>query len=457
MSTRTSVSARTDAADRDVAVRTETRADVTPPTETPRDKNPAMADREDAARPEGAAAAGASNNTTITAEPQVVTVVLLANMGDRERAARMCLSPTALNNQALRDYVQQEIRDHQQLNDRVNQLVRSKNIIPTRSQVGDQFFQRNQDQPRADENTRDFFAREARLHQDMLTALDQQLLPNVRDTELRQLLTDGKTVVQAHLARAQQLQGTATNQPTSMNAPASSPSYSVTTQPSSSMQPSSTAQPNQPAAQPNQPATQPRASTTTEENRASARPNQPATMPTYGQPQPVGQRTPQTSPSTQPTTGAVTPNPSSQRDTLNRENKPANLSPAYGETTSVNMRPPSASVTTTPNSASASVTAPSASVTTTPGAAAAAPATNPCDVAPANSQTPGARFDMQHNMQRDPMAPARPDSARMQMRPDTTRGFDGRVRTDSSRTTTPQDTTKTRPDTTRARPTPPRP
>jgi hypothetical protein len=76
-----------------------------------------------------------------------------------------------------------------------------------------------------DASARAWLEREARMHQQVLTDIERQMLPLAHDDELRGILEDTRRTVQSHLTRARQLLGQAgtamdtTREKTGMDAP----------------------------------------------------------------------------------------------------------------------------------------------------------------------------------------------------------------------------------------------
>jgi len=155
------------------------------------------------------------------AEPQIYTVVLLANIGDSTTSSRAVCLPSVNSNEHIRAFAQRMVREHADLNQKIVALQRTNGIAPTRSPVSDEVFSANSDAMGSNENAQNYLAREVRSHQSVLSTLDTKLIPNARDTTLRAALIGARQLVASHLADAQMLQNGGANQPASaINQPA---------------------------------------------------------------------------------------------------------------------------------------------------------------------------------------------------------------------------------------------
>jgi putative membrane protein len=103
-------------------------------------------------------------------------------------------------------------QDHGSANQQVNQLAQRLGIAHEESDASRQL------QTEADQHAqalggrsgaefdRAYIDHEVQMHQQVLDAIDQQLVPNAQNAELRQLLETIRPTIQSHLDQARQIQ-----------------------------------------------------------------------------------------------------------------------------------------------------------------------------------------------------------------------------------------------------------
>lgn len=141
-------------------------------------------------------------------DPQIAHVAVTANSIDIERAKFV---RTRSHNRAVREFAATMIRDHGSVNARAAALAKKLGVTPTDNAVS----QSLQAAAKAAHDSlaglqgaafdRAYIAHEVGYHQAVLDAIDKVLIPNTQNAELKQLLTDVRPVVAAHLEHAQQL------------------------------------------------------------------------------------------------------------------------------------------------------------------------------------------------------------------------------------------------------------
>jgi putative membrane protein len=116
------------------------------------------------------------------------------------------------SNAAVKAYGQRMVQDHGSANQQARQLVQSAALTPQENErsaqlraTHDSASQRLRGLSGA-EFDRAYIAHEIQMHQSLLTALDQDLIPNAQNAQLRQLLEGIRPTVQSHLEQAQQIQ-----------------------------------------------------------------------------------------------------------------------------------------------------------------------------------------------------------------------------------------------------------
>lgn len=139
---------------------------------------------------------------------EIAAILLAANNTDISYAK---LAPTRAQSQAIKDFAARMLTDHTGVNALVNDLVASSNITPEENKTSLDFRDESamkrdlmrELSGRAFDTT--YIANEITYHTRLLAAIDGTLLPAVRSTPLRQLITNIRPAVAAHLEHAQQV------------------------------------------------------------------------------------------------------------------------------------------------------------------------------------------------------------------------------------------------------------
>jgi putative membrane protein len=104
------------------------------------------------------------------------------------------------------------ISDHTAANQQAQQLAQQAGLMPADNATSQQMvsdhqavMQRLQSLSGAQFDSA-YIAHEVEFHQTVLNALDQTLIPNAQNVQLRNLLTQVRATVDAHLTRARDIQ-----------------------------------------------------------------------------------------------------------------------------------------------------------------------------------------------------------------------------------------------------------
>lgn len=123
------------------------------------------------------------------------------------------LAKTKARSSAVKGFAQTMVTDHGGVNRQAVQLAQRLKVTPQDNDVSRQ-LQQGADEARANlesksgaEFDRGYMQREVEYHQAVLDALDQTLIPNTRNAELKALLEGVRPAFVAHLGRAKQVQG----------------------------------------------------------------------------------------------------------------------------------------------------------------------------------------------------------------------------------------------------------
>lgn len=141
-------------------------------------------------------------------EANVVAIILAANSTDLSYAR---LVPARSRSSDVRAFAQRMTTDHTLLNARVNDIAMRNGITAEDDAISLDFRDhsaarrdvlRELDGARFDST---YAANEVQYHQELLAAIAGVLLPNTRNAELREFVTNLKPAVSAHLAHAEQV------------------------------------------------------------------------------------------------------------------------------------------------------------------------------------------------------------------------------------------------------------
>jgi putative membrane protein len=156
-----------------------------------------------------AAAAPAAEAPALT-DPEIAHIAVTANAID---SAMGELAKTKARSSAVKGFAQTMITDHGGVNRQAVQLAQRLKVTPQENAVSRQ-LQQGADEARASLESKDgaefdraYMQREVEYHQAVLDALDQALIPNAQNGELKALLEGVRPAFVAHLERAKQIQG----------------------------------------------------------------------------------------------------------------------------------------------------------------------------------------------------------------------------------------------------------
>lgn len=166
--------------------------------------------QEPAADPAAEAPAAEAPEAPALTDPEIAHIAVTANAID---SAMGELAKTKARSSAVKSFAQTMVTDHGGVNRQAVQLAQKLKVTPQENDVSRQ-LQQGADQARADlesksgaEFDRGYMQREVEYHQAVLDALDQALIPNAQNTELKALLESVRPAFVAHLDRAKQIQG----------------------------------------------------------------------------------------------------------------------------------------------------------------------------------------------------------------------------------------------------------
>jgi putative membrane protein len=145
---------------------------------------------------------------TVT-DPQIAAIVVAAN--DVDIAAGR-LAATRAHNSEVKAFARQMITDHSAVNKAATDLVTKLKVKPEPNQTSQQLTQGGAQNRQALQEKRDsafdraYIDNEVIYHQTVLDAIDQTLVPNAQNAELKALLEQTRPAIAAHLQHAEKIQ-----------------------------------------------------------------------------------------------------------------------------------------------------------------------------------------------------------------------------------------------------------
>jgi putative membrane protein len=150
-----------------------------------------------------------ATGSTMPNDAEIAAIVLVANDADIANGRQ---AQSKSKNSDVRAFANQMVTDHASVNDKAKALATKLNLVPqendaSRMAKSEQDSVRSQiDHKSGTDFDRAYVDNEVALHEKVLNDLDQTLIPNAQNPELKQLLTETRPVVAGHLEHARQLQ-----------------------------------------------------------------------------------------------------------------------------------------------------------------------------------------------------------------------------------------------------------
>jgi putative membrane protein len=147
----------------------------------------------------------------LVTDAEIAAIVVAANATDAnlgEWAAPRAANP------AVREFARTMTRDHRAVNEKAGALLGRLGVKPAENDVSRKLVsdgdavQSELAKKSGAEFDRAYIAHEVAYHQAVIDAVDQTLIPNAQNAELKKTITDVRPALVAHLKHAQQLQST---------------------------------------------------------------------------------------------------------------------------------------------------------------------------------------------------------------------------------------------------------
>ncbi|MGE8539622.1 MAG: DUF4142 domain-containing protein [Acinetobacter sp.] len=139
-------------------------------------------------------------------DSQVIKVLSTANNGEIKQAKTAL---PKLKMDEVRKYAQMMINDHSANEKKGQALANRLNLTPQTSNISTA-LQNDSDKvvaklTRSATPDKDYMMSQVEVHRKVVKMLDQQLIPNAKNVELKNMLTQTRTAVAAHLKKAEQI------------------------------------------------------------------------------------------------------------------------------------------------------------------------------------------------------------------------------------------------------------
>lgn len=155
------------------------------------------------------AVAGAAAPSGGPTDPQIAAIVVVANQVDIDAGT---LAKSKAQSTAVKEFAQRMITDHTGVNKSATELVQKLHVTPVPNATSESL------QKGGDENLaalkklsgaafdKAYVDHEVTYHEAVLSAVDQTLIPNAQNAELKALLVKVRPAFVAHLEHARHLQ-----------------------------------------------------------------------------------------------------------------------------------------------------------------------------------------------------------------------------------------------------------
>jgi putative membrane protein len=147
----------------------------------------------------------------VPSDPQIVQIVQTANQIDIQQA-KLALSKSS--NPQVKEFANQMISDHTNLEKSVADLAKKLNVTPQESDTSRQLKQQAADESKKLHGLsgkafdQEYATHEIAYHQAVIDAASKTLIPNAKNAELKSALEGAAPLLQGHKQHAEHLQQT---------------------------------------------------------------------------------------------------------------------------------------------------------------------------------------------------------------------------------------------------------
>ena len=152
---------------------------------------------------------GSSAQNATPSDAQIAAIVVAANNVDINAGK---LAEKMSNNQEVKDFAKHMEADHSAVNQQATALVKKLRVTPEESETSQSLTNDGKENisnlkgQKGAEFDRAYVDNEVAYHQAVIDAMNQTLIPNAQNAELKETLVKVKSLFEAHLAHAKQLQ-----------------------------------------------------------------------------------------------------------------------------------------------------------------------------------------------------------------------------------------------------------
>jgi putative membrane protein len=159
-----------------------------------------------------AAAAPAAQPAQTTAGPSDAEIAHIAKTANDADIEGGNMAKTKAQNAEVKSFAGLMIADHTALNQQSDQIAQKAGITPASNPTSQQMMSDHQAAAQklqalnGAEFDKAYITHEVDMHQKVLDSLDQTLIPNAQNAEMKNALTQARAKVEAHLNRARDIQ-----------------------------------------------------------------------------------------------------------------------------------------------------------------------------------------------------------------------------------------------------------
>ncbi len=144
-------------------------------------------------------------------EAEITNTVMTINTGEITLAK---LAQKKATNPKVKEFANQMLNDHTKNNDHLHNLAGSENIAPKETKTSMKLKttsnQKSEELKKLEGNEFDkaYMTSQVEMHKNALDKLNNELIPNAKDKDLRTTLDKTKTKIQEHLKNAEEIRKT---------------------------------------------------------------------------------------------------------------------------------------------------------------------------------------------------------------------------------------------------------
>lgn len=141
-------------------------------------------------------------------DAEIAHIAVTANQVDIDAAE---LAQGRAQSPAVKEFAATMIRDHSAVIERATALAQRLNVTPAENEISESLVAEGEDETAKFDDLagasfdRSYIHREVDFHRDVMHMIDDVLIPQTRNDELRALLTEVRPAIAAHLQHAEEI------------------------------------------------------------------------------------------------------------------------------------------------------------------------------------------------------------------------------------------------------------